>query len=122
MSVGLDKCAILLIANGKYTTINICMEIPKLNDDESKGYRYLGIMEGVDFHMDEVKGELRKLNAKTQKMLTMKGIHNPKVNVHQLYLHHVKEGHGLTGVEGTYNCKCAALAAHVCNSTNTLTQ
>eukprot|EP00957_Ditylum_brightwellii_P211467 15366198-Ditylum_brightwellii.AAC.3 len=38
MSFGLDKCAILLIKNGKYTTTNICPEIPKLDDDENKGY------------------------------------------------------------------------------------
>eukprot|EP00957_Ditylum_brightwellii_P033695 2553871-Ditylum_brightwellii.AAC.1 len=59
ITFGLDKCAILLITNGKYATTNICLEIPKLDDEENKGYQYLGIMEGVDFHMKEVK-ELTK--------------------------------------------------------------
>eukprot|EP00957_Ditylum_brightwellii_P029239 2210019-Ditylum_brightwellii.AAC.1 len=55
MTFGLDKCTILLISNGKHTTTNICPEIPKLDDKDNKGYRYLGVMEGVDFHMKEVK-------------------------------------------------------------------
>eukprot|EP00957_Ditylum_brightwellii_P191504 14579268-Ditylum_brightwellii.AAC.1 len=59
MTFRLDKCTILLITNGKYATTNICPEIPKLDDKENKGYCYLGIMEGVDFHMNEVK-ELTK--------------------------------------------------------------
>eukprot|EP00957_Ditylum_brightwellii_P059138 4487340-Ditylum_brightwellii.AAC.1 len=169
MSFGLDKCAILLIKNGKYTTPNICPEIPKLDDDENKGYRYLGIMEGVDFHCNEVKemtekeymlrvqkilnanmngdytmtticvyatpvlhytfgimkwtkGELRKLDIKTQKLLTMKGIHHPKCSVHHLYLHWIKGFHGLTGVEDTHNCECAALSAYVCTSTDAITE
>eukprot|EP00957_Ditylum_brightwellii_P171275 13037785-Ditylum_brightwellii.AAC.1 len=37
-------------------------------------------------------------------MLTMKGIHHPKGNVHRLYLHRSKGGRGLTGVEDTHNC------------------
>eukprot|EP00957_Ditylum_brightwellii_P014052 1059557-Ditylum_brightwellii.AAC.1 len=60
MLFGLDKCVILLIENGKYTTTNICLEIPKLSDDENKGYRYLGIMKGVDFHCTEVKEMTKK--------------------------------------------------------------
>eukprot|EP00957_Ditylum_brightwellii_P012954 978940-Ditylum_brightwellii.AAC.1 len=55
MTFGLDKCAILLIFNGKYTTTNICPETPKLDDEDNKGYRYLSVMEMVDFHMKEVK-------------------------------------------------------------------
>eukprot|EP00957_Ditylum_brightwellii_P130831 9980101-Ditylum_brightwellii.AAC.1 len=41
MTFRLDKCAILLITNGEYVTTNICLEIPKLDDEENKGYRYL---------------------------------------------------------------------------------
>eukprot|EP00957_Ditylum_brightwellii_P167206 12728675-Ditylum_brightwellii.AAC.1 len=125
MTFGLDKFAILLIVNGKYSTTNIHPETPKLDDDDNKGYRYLGMMEVVDFHMREVKkmtkkeyisrvhkilkadmigeytmqamcvfvlpvlrytfcimkwtkGELRKLDINTRKMLTMKGMHHPK--------------------------------------------
>eukprot|EP00957_Ditylum_brightwellii_P192595 14663150-Ditylum_brightwellii.AAC.1 len=125
MTFGLDKCAILLISNGKYITTSICPYIPKLDNEDNKGYQYLGVMEGVDFHMKEVKdvmikeyiswvqkilnadmvgdytmtavcafvlpvlqytfgimkwakGELQKLDIKTQKMLTMEGIHHHK--------------------------------------------
>eukprot|EP00957_Ditylum_brightwellii_P211466 15366198-Ditylum_brightwellii.AAC.2 len=91
-------------------------------------------MEGVDFHIDGVKettkkelimkltnSEPRKLDIKMQNMLTMKGIHHPKGNVHQLYLHQSKGGCGLSGVEDMCNCKCAALAAYVHTSTDTLT-
>eukprot|EP00957_Ditylum_brightwellii_P204174 15338012-Ditylum_brightwellii.AAC.1 len=55
MLFGLDKCAFLVIKNGKYTTTNICPKIPKLGNIDNKGHQYLGIMEGVDFHTDEVK-------------------------------------------------------------------
>eukprot|EP00957_Ditylum_brightwellii_P057962 4394957-Ditylum_brightwellii.AAC.1 len=55
MNFGLDKCAILLILNSKYTTTNIYPEILKLDDEDSKGYQYLGMMKGLDFHMKEVK-------------------------------------------------------------------
>eukprot|EP00957_Ditylum_brightwellii_P024349 1837021-Ditylum_brightwellii.AAC.1 len=55
MAFGLDKCAILLISNGKYTTTKICPKILKLENEDNKGYHYLGVMEGVDFHMKEVK-------------------------------------------------------------------
>eukprot|EP00957_Ditylum_brightwellii_P040258 3046511-Ditylum_brightwellii.AAC.1 len=55
MSFGLDKYAILLITNEKYTTTNICPDIPKFDDEENRGYQYLGVMEGVDFHMTKVK-------------------------------------------------------------------
>jgi hypothetical protein len=169
MTFGLDKCAILLITNGKYSTTNIYPEIPKLDDEDNKGYRYLGVMEGVDFHMKEVKemtkkeyisrvpkilnadmireytmhairafvlpvlrytfgtikwtkGKFRSLDVKTRKMLTMKGIHHPKGNVHCLYLHRSKGGRGLMGVEDTHNCKCAALAKYVIHSDDPLTQ
>eukprot|EP00957_Ditylum_brightwellii_P104012 7924944-Ditylum_brightwellii.AAC.1 len=46
MTSRLDKCAILLISNGKCTTTNICPEILKLDDKDNKGYCYLGVMEG----------------------------------------------------------------------------
>eukprot|EP00957_Ditylum_brightwellii_P003555 269582-Ditylum_brightwellii.AAC.1 len=60
MTFGLDKCAILLITNGKYSTTNIYPEIPKLDYEDNKGYRYLGMMEGVDFHIKEVKEMTKK--------------------------------------------------------------
>eukprot|EP00957_Ditylum_brightwellii_P029932 2265102-Ditylum_brightwellii.AAC.1 len=59
MAFGLDKCAILLIVNGNYSTTNIYPKLPKLDDDNNKGYRYLGVMEGVYFHIRKVK-ELTK--------------------------------------------------------------
>eukprot|EP00957_Ditylum_brightwellii_P036394 2755427-Ditylum_brightwellii.AAC.1 len=52
----------------------------------------------------------------------MKGIHHPKGNVHCLYLHWNKGIHGLTGMEDTHDCECAALAAYVCTSINMLAQ
>eukprot|EP00957_Ditylum_brightwellii_P065100 4937941-Ditylum_brightwellii.AAC.1 len=60
MTFGLDKCAILLIVNGKYSTTNIYPEIPKLDNNNNKGYRHLGVMEGVDFQMKEVKEMTKK--------------------------------------------------------------
>eukprot|EP00957_Ditylum_brightwellii_P194355 14802192-Ditylum_brightwellii.AAC.1 len=60
MTFGLDKCDILLIINSKNTTTNICPEISKLDDEENKGYCYLVIMEGVDFHMNKVKELMKK--------------------------------------------------------------
>eukprot|EP00957_Ditylum_brightwellii_P078009 5929167-Ditylum_brightwellii.AAC.1 len=60
MTFGLDKCAMFLIKNGKYTITTICLEIPKLDNEENKGYCYLGIMEGVDFHSNEVKEMTKK--------------------------------------------------------------
>mmetsp|Transcript_36211 Transcript_36211/g.53028 ORF Transcript_36211/g.53028 Transcript_36211/m.53028 type:complete len:519 (-) Transcript_36211:412-1968(-) len=55
MSFGLDKCAILVIKNGSISTTNIYPDTPKLDDDENKAYRYLGILEGLDFHVEKVK-------------------------------------------------------------------
>eukprot|EP00957_Ditylum_brightwellii_P050149 3801761-Ditylum_brightwellii.AAC.1 len=72
--------------------------------------------------MKLTKGKLRKLDIKTRKMLTMKGIHHPKGNVHRLYLHHSKGGRGLTGVEDTHNCEYAALGKYVLHSDDPLTQ
>eukprot|EP00957_Ditylum_brightwellii_P176818 13468560-Ditylum_brightwellii.AAC.1 len=72
--------------------------------------------------MKWTKGELRKPDIKTRKMLTIKGIYHPKDNVHQLYLHRSRGGRGFMGVEDTHNCKCAALSKYVLNSTNPLTQ
>eukprot|EP00957_Ditylum_brightwellii_P126206 9621726-Ditylum_brightwellii.AAC.1 len=72
--------------------------------------------------MKWTKGELRKLDVNTRKMLIMKGIHHPKGNVHCLYLHCSKGGRRLTGVEDTHNCECAALAKYVLHSDDLLTQ
>eukprot|EP00957_Ditylum_brightwellii_P014669 1105740-Ditylum_brightwellii.AAC.1 len=72
--------------------------------------------------MKWTKGKLRKPDVKTRKMLTMKGIHHPKGNVHRLYLHRNKDRRGLTGVEDTHNYECAALAKYVLLSNDPLTQ
>eukprot|EP00957_Ditylum_brightwellii_P151681 11551099-Ditylum_brightwellii.AAC.1 len=55
-------------------------------------------------------------------MLTMKGIHHPKGNVHCIYLHRSKDRRGLMRVENIHNCEYAALAKYVLNSTDTFTQ
>ena len=60
MTFGLDKCAVLTLKNGRYSTTNILPEIPKLDDDLNKLYRYLGIMKGADFHTQEVKSNTIK--------------------------------------------------------------
>eukprot|EP00957_Ditylum_brightwellii_P111187 8478564-Ditylum_brightwellii.AAC.1 len=60
MTFDLDKSAILLIVNGKYSTTNFYPKIPKLDNDDNKGYRYFGVMEGVDFHIREVKEMTKK--------------------------------------------------------------
>ena len=60
MTFGLDKCAVPTLKNGRYSTTNILPEIPKLDDDLNKGYRYLGIMEGADLHIQEVKSNTIK--------------------------------------------------------------
>eukprot|EP00957_Ditylum_brightwellii_P142475 10854605-Ditylum_brightwellii.AAC.1 len=95
--------------NGDYMMTAICAQaIPELRH----AFRI----------MKWTKGELRKLDVKTQKMLTMEGIHHPKGNVYCLYLHMSKGRRGLVGVEDTHNCKYAALAKYVLNGTNMLTQ
>eukprot|EP00957_Ditylum_brightwellii_P151189 11512161-Ditylum_brightwellii.AAC.1 len=55
-------------------------------------------------------------------MMTMKGIHCPKGNIHQFYLHWSKDGKGIIDIEETHNCECAALAKYMLNSTDPLTQ
>eukprot|EP00957_Ditylum_brightwellii_P020797 1568273-Ditylum_brightwellii.AAC.1 len=60
MTFGLDRCAMLTLKNCCYSTTNILPEILKLDDDLNKGYRYLSIMEGADFHTQEVKNNTIK--------------------------------------------------------------
>eukprot|EP00957_Ditylum_brightwellii_P176919 13476337-Ditylum_brightwellii.AAC.1 len=60
MTFGLEKCAVFILKTGQYSTTNILPEIPKLDGDLNKGYRYLGIMEGADFHTQEVKSNTIK--------------------------------------------------------------
>jgi hypothetical protein len=72
--------------------------------------------------MKWTKGELKKLDIKTRKLLTMNGHHHPKASTHRLYLHRSRGGRGLTGCEDTHNCECTALAQYVLGSTDDLTQ
>eukprot|EP00957_Ditylum_brightwellii_P085177 6477839-Ditylum_brightwellii.AAC.1 len=60
MSFELEKCAVLTLKNGRYSTTNILPEIPKLDNDSNKGYHYLGILEGADFHTQKVKDNTSK--------------------------------------------------------------
>eukprot|EP00957_Ditylum_brightwellii_P156274 11894491-Ditylum_brightwellii.AAC.1 len=70
MTFGLEKYAVLTLKNGRYSTTNILPEIPKLDDDLNKGYRCLGIMEGADFHTQEVKDNtINEYLSCTQKIL-----------------------------------------------------
>eukprot|EP00957_Ditylum_brightwellii_P005206 397777-Ditylum_brightwellii.AAC.1 len=76
--------------NGNYTMTVICAyAIPALQ------YTF-SIMKWT-------QGELHKLDIKMQKMITMKGIHQSKGNVHHIYLHRSKGGRGLTGLEDTHD-------------------
>eukprot|EP00957_Ditylum_brightwellii_P100062 7625491-Ditylum_brightwellii.AAC.1 len=72
--------------------------------------------------MKWTKGELKKLDIRTRKLLTMNGHHHPKASTHRLYLRRSRGGRGLTGCEDTHNCKCTALAQYVLGSTDDLTQ
>eukprot|EP00957_Ditylum_brightwellii_P075281 5720636-Ditylum_brightwellii.AAC.1 len=70
MTFGLDKCAVFTLTNGRYSTANLLPEIPKLDDDLNKGYCYLGIIKGADFHAQEVKDNTTKeYLSQIQKML-----------------------------------------------------
>eukprot|EP00957_Ditylum_brightwellii_P130275 9937714-Ditylum_brightwellii.AAC.1 len=70
MSFGLDKCAVLTLKNGSYSTTNILPEIPKLDEDSNRGYQYLGIMEGADFHTQKVKeNTIKKYFSRVRKIL-----------------------------------------------------
>eukprot|EP00957_Ditylum_brightwellii_P094175 7169962-Ditylum_brightwellii.AAC.2 len=51
MSFGLDKCAIPTIVNGKPVETTILDDFPQL--PHNKGYKYLGILESLDFHTKE---------------------------------------------------------------------
>eukprot|EP00957_Ditylum_brightwellii_P177363 13510201-Ditylum_brightwellii.AAC.1 len=70
MTFGLDKCAVLILKNDRYSTTIILPKIPKLDDDLNKGYHYLGIMEGADFHTQEVKSNtIKEYLSQVQKIL-----------------------------------------------------
>eukprot|EP00957_Ditylum_brightwellii_P038795 2932150-Ditylum_brightwellii.AAC.1 len=60
MTFDLDKCAVLTLRNGRYSTTNILPKTPKVDDDLNKGNRYLGIIESADFHTQEVKSNTIK--------------------------------------------------------------
>eukprot|EP00957_Ditylum_brightwellii_P089103 6785185-Ditylum_brightwellii.AAC.1 len=53
MSFGFEKCAILTKVNGKPVEITVLDDFPQLLHDE--GYKYLVILESLDFHTKEVK-------------------------------------------------------------------
>ena len=56
---------------GKYTTAKILPEILKLDNEDNKGYQYLGVMKVVDFHMETVtKNSKCEYISRVQKYLT----------------------------------------------------
>eukprot|EP00957_Ditylum_brightwellii_P003338 252799-Ditylum_brightwellii.AAC.1 len=71
--------------------------------------------------MKWTKGELKNMDVKNPKLLITHGFHHPKANTHRLYLHYLRGGRGLTGLEDTYNDKCSALAKYVVKSDEPLT-
>eukprot|EP00957_Ditylum_brightwellii_P199810 15232549-Ditylum_brightwellii.AAC.1 len=70
MTFGLNKCTILYIKNGVYSTTKILPEIPKLDDDTNRGYQYLGIIEGTDFlHIEGKSNTQKECVSRVQKVL-----------------------------------------------------
>eukprot|EP00957_Ditylum_brightwellii_P198490 15127626-Ditylum_brightwellii.AAC.1 len=58
MTFGLDKCAVLTLKNGRYSTTNIFPEIPKLDDDLN------------NFHTQEVNSNtIKEYFSRVQKIL-----------------------------------------------------
>eukprot|EP00957_Ditylum_brightwellii_P025255 1911743-Ditylum_brightwellii.AAC.1 len=66
--------------------------------------------------------ELRKLDVKTRKLLTLHDFHHPKLSIPHLYLHCLHGRRGLTGVETTHDCKCSALVKYILENTDALMQ
>eukprot|EP00957_Ditylum_brightwellii_P000551 42718-Ditylum_brightwellii.AAC.1 len=60
MTFGPDKCTILYILKGVYSTTNMLPEIPKLDNESNNRYQYLGIMEGMDFYMRKLNTTARR--------------------------------------------------------------
>eukprot|EP00957_Ditylum_brightwellii_P023012 1736799-Ditylum_brightwellii.AAC.1 len=72
--------------------------------------------------MKWTRAELKKLDIKTQRLLTTHGFHHPKSSILRLYLHRTHRGRGLTGMVTTYDCECSALAKYILDSMDALTQ
>eukprot|EP00957_Ditylum_brightwellii_P022265 1680814-Ditylum_brightwellii.AAC.1 len=61
------------------------------------------------------------MDVKTRKLLTTHVFHQPKANIHRLYLHRAKGGRGLTGLEDFHDAECSALASCVLKCADPLT-
>eukprot|EP00957_Ditylum_brightwellii_P055528 4207901-Ditylum_brightwellii.AAC.1 len=67
------------------------------------------------------KTELQRLDKKARKLPTINSVLHLKSSVMHLYLHWLKQGRRLTGVEDTHTEECSALAKYVMCSTDPLT-
>eukprot|EP00957_Ditylum_brightwellii_P025114 1900987-Ditylum_brightwellii.AAC.1 len=71
--------------------------------------------------MKWIKGELKNMDIKPRKLLMMHGFYHPKTNTHRLYLHQLRGGRGVTGLEDMHNNEVSALAKYVVKSDDPLT-
>jgi hypothetical protein len=53
--------------------------------------------------------EIRKIDRKTRKMLTMYKTHCPKVDINRLYVKRTEGGRGLLQIKATYNAEISIL-------------
>eukprot|EP00957_Ditylum_brightwellii_P061707 4682425-Ditylum_brightwellii.AAC.1 len=75
------------------------------------------------FHIIKgTKTDLQRLDKKTQKLLTINSMPQQKSSAARLYLHRLKDGWGLAGVDDTHREECSALAKYVMQSDHTLKQ
>ena len=66
--------------------------------------------------------DLRKLDRKTRKLLTLHGAHHPKADVERLYLPRVEGGRGLLELEESYKLELIGLAQYLkANQSDTFT-
>ena len=62
MEFGLDKCAMLVLKDGKQV-VRDGIELPdgkKIEEVDENGYKYLGVLEGADLMTTEMKESVRK--------------------------------------------------------------
>lgn len=63
----------------------------------------------VDWRLDEIKD----LDRRTRKMLTMHGIHHPKADADRLYIKRRNGGRGLTELEAAYDIAIVGLSSYI---------
>lgn len=162
MEFGLDKCATLVLKDGKQV-VRDGIELPdgkKIEEVDENGYKYLGVLEGADLMTTEMKESVRKeyfrrvkavaksklyagnlmravngwavsvvrytagvlewnrkelkaMDTKTRKILTMNGAFNRRSSVDRLYMKRKDGGRGLMSVEQCVRSEEAGLREYV---------